>query len=309
MLTHIDLGDEKEIEQIWFKAKEECKKVNKIQNLIISGTFPIDQLNCSWIIDNKAEAELWQQTKRPQELKFNHGEYLNKYNISAIQYLAAELKNKKDSNRACWSLIDMDTLINSADNPVPSFLTLQASISDDSKTLSITCYYRALEVGHFLPINVSEICLVATELNKEFSYNFEFISIVIHAFNAYLKENFTCLRSAKIDLFEDNQIAIKISDPTKSKEWIKEMLDNKKDHLESKIATNGLKNLIKNIRFYNADRKNDHYSPEFLKALEDVDKSVDDYNHLVSKSSYSSIAESNYKIIKEKIEIAIRKLI
>ena len=308
MITYLQTKANDSIDKLWFMAFEESENKGKIQNLIISGTFPITELKNPFIVERKELAELWQQSSRPSTLKFNHGEYLNKYNKSALDYLIDELKIKNDSNRACWSLIDMGSLIDSGDNPIPSFLVLQAGISDDNKTLNITCYYRALEIKNFLPINLAEICLIASEIDNAFGNKFDNITITIHAFNAYIKDNFTCLSRAKLDTFTEAEIATKIAVIGNGTRWIKDVLDEKKDHLESNIEIIGINNLISSIKLYIKENKSELYSQEFLNLLVEVASSIRTFNNIVKNSSYAAKSTEQYEIIKSNIANAIAKI-
>ncbi|CAA9203490.1 hypothetical protein [Flavobacterium collinsii] len=308
MITHLQAEANDSIDQLWFKTLKECEQKHKVQNLVISGTFPITELNNPFILEKKELAELWQLPSRPNTLKFNHGEYLNKNSKSALTYLIDELRIKNDSNRACWSLIDMDILIGSGDTPIPSFLVLQAGISDDNKTLSITCYYRALEIKNFLPINLAEICLIASEINNAFGNKFDNITITIHAFNAYVKDNFTCLSRAKLDTFTEAEIATKIAVIGNGPRWIKDVLDEKKDHLESNIEIIGINNLISSIKLYIKENRSELYSQEFLNLLEEVASSIRTFNNIVKNSSYDKKSTEQYEIIKSNIANAIAKI-
>jgi hypothetical protein len=308
MITYLETKVNDPIDQLWFMAVKECEKKHKIQNLIISGTFPISELENQFIVDKKELAELWQQPFRPSILKFNHGEYLNKNNKPALLYLIDELRLKNDSNRACWSLIDMGSLIDSGDNPIPSFLVLQAGISDDNKTLSITCYYRALEIKNFLPINLAEICLIASQINIAFGYKFENITITMHAFNAYIKDNFTCLNRAIIDTFTEAEIATKIAVNGTGARWVREMLDEKKDHIESNIEITGIDNLISSVNLYIKENNSGLYSQDFLHLLEEVASSIKKFNSIVKNSSYATESTKQYEIVKSNIAKAMTKI-
>lgn len=308
MITYLQTKANDSIDQLWFRALEEFTTKDKIQNLIISGTFPIAELKHSFILEKMELAELWQQPSRPTQLKFNHGEYLNKKSKSAVNYLIEELKIKSDSNRACWSLINMESLIDSGDKPIPSFLILQAGISDDYSTLSITCYYRALEIKKFLPINLAEICLIASQINNAFGHKFKNIEITIHAFNAYVKDDFTCLNRAELDTFTEAEIATKIAVAGEGPRWVRKMLDEKKDHVESNIDIAGINNLISSIKLYIEANKTVVYSQQFLNYLKEVASSIEEFNDIVKNSSYATKSAEQYEVIKYNIAKAITEI-
>ena len=297
---------------LWNKANDHCKTTHKVSNLILSGIFPFSETNSNWIKSFKEKAEEWQAHEKPNHLIINHGEYIDKYkldfNKSGLQYLIDELKTKADSNRACWSLYDMRTLINSGDKTIPSFMILQAEISEDSKILSITTYYRALEVSKFLPINLAESCLVAEKLQKAFSYKFSHLSLTIHAFNAYIKENFSCLEKASIDLLSEGEIMMQIMIAKTSKKWLKDQLTNKKETIESRINNEGIALLIKSIEMYNTHPKDSStlvYHVDLIKKLKSILKKINEYNDIVYTSTYTIHGKKKYVEIIKEIDKAI----
>jgi hypothetical protein len=299
----------------WNKALKTCETGHKISNLILSGFFPFSETNSDWINNYKDKAKEWQKPERPNHLVLNHGEYIDKYkskfNKSGLNYIVDELKTKADSNRACWSLYDMSTLIDSGDKPIPSFMVLQVGISDDSKTLLITTYYRALELSKFLPINIAESCLIAEKLQNEFSYKFTHFSLTIHAFNGYVKENFSCLEKASIDLLSESEIMMNIMTANTSKEWLKEKLSNKKETNESRINPDGIEQLIKCIEMYNRQVKAINsivYEADLLKYLKSILNKIKEYNEIVNTSTYAAQGKNKYQEILKEIDKAINSL-
>lgn len=306
MVTTLQIKQEEGLNDMWSLANEKCADGKKIENLILSGEFSISELESSFFKDNLDKAQIWQNKERPHDHKFTHGEYLDKYSMTALDYLIKELKFKKDSNRACWSLIDMGTFIGSGDKPIPSFLTLQARISEDNKGFSITCYYRALEVHKFLPINISEICLVADKINKEFaSYNFTSFSIVIHAFNAYRDDFSDSLKKATIDSIEIIKMSTKVCCDENGKKWVIEILENKKDHNESHIEIEGIKNLITCIEGHIEEYDEKTYYKVFLSKLKCIEKEILAHNKMSQESSYSMSIKMQGRMIKKTIDEAI----
>lgn len=71
-------------------------------------------------------AEMWQQTKCPDELYFNHGEYFVIDGKSGIKNIINHLKNKKTSSRAILSTTNSSELLTKSDSEyIPSFMTIQ----------------------------------------------------------------------------------------------------------------------------------------------------------------------------------------
>ena len=319
-MSTIILQDEvKTLMDLHKKAVEACKSEEKVLNLILEGHFPISELNDSkWLNENtfKTDAQKWQSVKC-DEFTFSHGEYFDryqqKYNKSAIDYLAEVLSKKRDSRRACWSLYDMSILLDSyvshkSDNPIPSLMILQAGISDDEKTLFIAAYYRALEVSEFLPINIAELCIVAEQLHAKLGYKFEYFSLLIHAFDAHYKEGFSCLRKAEIDRLEGTTIAVQISTDPIPLKWIKTKLTEKSEMKESRIELSGMENLIRSISDYKRVKTDGPFSDDLLLALKDVLEKMRSYNSIVCSSNYATIAHSKYDEIKKSLKKIIEKL-
>ena len=196
----------------------------------------------------------------------------------------------------------MNKLIDSADDPIPSFMLLQAGITDDKSQISITTYYRALEVSKFLPINIAESCLVIEKINKAFSFNAKSFAITIHAFNAYYIENFSCLEKAPIDTLSEMEIMLEISFLAQGKKWIHKRLEEKRDLTESRINSHGIQNLIAAIELYNArpkDTRIENYDTILLSSLEEVLDHIKHYNSIKAISSYAEEAKIVYKKIKD----------
>jgi len=121
-----------------------------ILNFILQSKFNISILKNETFL---AEAELardFQNPVKPDSLDINHGEYIKE---NGVQHLIDELKKKKNSNRALISLINQEDIIESKDNPIPSFMVVQCYIEEHNK-LYFTIYFRALEVSKFLKINL-----------------------------------------------------------------------------------------------------------------------------------------------------------
>lgn len=291
-------------------AIKACQK-ERVANLILSGEYAINEANSDWVNIYLSKAKKWQVYPCPPLLEFNHGQFIDKYKkkyrITGINYLIRELKQKSDSNRACLSLMDMDSIINTKDNPMPSFMLMQVSINDDNSMLSITSYYRALEVSEFLPINIAENCYVIDKINKAFSSKFKNFSLTIHAGIAHYIEHFSCLEKAQIDIQKPIDIATKVS--SLNKKWIREMLENKKDLNESKINQDGITALIDSMKSFNKEKKNKVYGEIVITQLEKVLKDIKEFNLEKSKTSHSINVKKIYAGIKENIETVIKELL
>lgn len=315
MVTLIEAIEKETLFDLWNRVKKVCDEKQKITNLVLSGTFPFSEVNSQWIKDHRKFAEDLQNPQRPKHLVLNHGEYFDRYkttyNKTALEYVIEELKSKADSHRACISLYDMSTLISSEDRSIPSFMVMQAGISDDMRRLSLTSYFRALEVSKYLPRNIAESCLVAEKLQNAFYFKFQEITITIHACNAYVKENYSCHEKAEIDLLSESEIMMQVMIAKTSKGWIKKMLNNKKDSNESRIIPDGIKNLVQSIEMSNNRTKDATemvYDDSIIGSLKVILKKIYEHNEIVYSSTYAVQAKEKYNEIKSELDKAINIL-
>lgn len=205
-------------------ARTACKD-GAILNLLIEGRYQFDALDAPFLAAYRAPAEMWQSKARPGSLYMSHGEYIHRHG-DGIQYLIDQLVKKPTGNRAIVSLIDMKDLIDSGDDPRPSFMIFQAGFESGNKNLLyITLYYRALEVSRFLPINLAEAGLILRRIQGEIPEIRQF-HILIHAFRAYQDPNFNCLIRSDLDVAAPAAIetAAREFELRKIHEWLRSKL-------------------------------------------------------------------------------------
>lgn len=315
MVTLIETKGTQTLFDLWKQTNEVCAKSHKVSNLILSGTFPFSELNSDWVNAHKKYAEDLQNPEKPAHLVLNHGEFFDRYkatyNKSALEYVIEELKTKADSHRACISLYDMSTLISSDDKSIPSFMVMQAGMSDDMSQLSLTSYFRALEVSKYLPRNIAESCLVAEKLQSAFSFKFKELTITIHACNAYIKENYSCHEKAEIDMLGEAEIMMQVMMAKTSRPWIKKMLNNKKDINESRIIPDGINHLVESIEMANKRPKETTelvYDASLISLLKSISQKIKEHNAIVYSSTYAVQAKDKYIEIISELEKAINTL-
>lgn len=315
MVTIIQAKENETLFNLWNHAKDACAEKHKISNLILSGTFPFNEINSDWVKAHRKYAEDLQNPQRPAHLVLNHGEFFDKYkatyNKTALEYVIEELKTKSDSHRACLSLYDMSTLISSDDRSIPSFMVMQAGMSDDMRQLTLTSYFRALEVSKYLPRNIAESCLVAEKLQTAFSYKFQELSIVIHACNAYVRENYSCHEKAEIDMLGESEIMMQVMMAKTSRTWIGKMLNNKKDTNESRIIPDGIRHLVESIEMANKRPKEPTelvYDETLIVILKSISKKIHEHNEIVYSSTYAVQAKEKYNEIRSELDKAINTL-
>jgi len=251
-----------------------------VTNLILHGIFPYEEVNSGFIKMSDEMAAKWQSPIKPDELFINHGQYINKFG-DGKKFLVEELTRKRDSNRACLSLINMGDIIGSGDKPIPSFLILQFGFPEDNfDKIAVTAYFRALEVSQFLPINLTEISQNIRFLKSKFP-TIERFELTIIAFRAHFIRQFHCLKKAPIDAVHavDIAFAVERKDLKQLREWI----DSKMAASESVICTDGLEALYRALV-----RCEEKYEKGLIKDIREV---LDDMNKLRETREASSHAE------------------
>lgn len=239
MKTIIVEGDT--LSELASNANDSCLN-NPVSNLLLQGEYPISELDSDFIKTFAPLAAKWQLSDTPKELHFTHGQYINRGKMPGREFIATELRKKPDSNRACLSLISMNDIVGSNDDPIPSFLILQFSfVGGDFKKIQVSAYFRALEVSKFLPINLAEICDILKFLTNKFP-NMECFILTVFAFRAYAKPSFRCLEKAELDMATPIQISIAVAErdiPTLIK-WVDSKIHSLNDSI---VCTQGLQNL------------------------------------------------------------------
>jgi len=183
-------------------------------------------------------AKDWQSLELPVTLYYNHGQYMQNDNKSAIEYIANELNNKATSCRAIIPLINFKDVVISGDDFLPSFDIVQFGFENESKSdLIVSLYMRALEVNHFLKINICEIYIMSQALLKLIR-TIDNITINIFAFRAQYKEEYACFKKSTIDRITESDLTILIMN--KENDKICELLNEKIKACETVIQDAGL---------------------------------------------------------------------
>lgn len=180
------------IEDLANHAEASIEQGRRYLNFFVSGEFSADSIRNKPIKDKTEIAEKWRASDEvPSNLIINHGKYIGE----GLDHIIYELVNKPSSNRALYSLIDQDDILDSGDAPIPSFMIFQCAI--DSDILYCTAYFRALEIANFFRINLEEMRLNMCEiLNKK---SVSKVRLSVFAFSAYNKPDQVPLEKAQID--------------------------------------------------------------------------------------------------------------
>jgi len=268
-------------------AKNACGS-GPVHNLVLAYEFSVELVHSQFVKLHEKKAREWQDDPPPPNLFFSHGQYFR--GEAGIQYVIKELKAKSSGRRALLSLANMDTFMGSGDQAVPSFLIAQFAIESD--VLYVTEYFRAIEVGGFLPINVTEAALLVRRIIEEVRRPL-LIRLVMLAFQAHLTPTFHCLERAPVDMLKGGEIGVLVAQGKTARliEW----LEGKKV-FESEIDTNGLEEVLAAVK-----TSGDQYSPAFRSNLEQLLIALIE----IKKMRNSSSLESDITIYRDKYVVLV----
>lgn len=161
----------------------------------------------------KDDATAWQSPEPNEYLEFTHGQQMNLGGISWQDFIVQSLRQNPTTKRAIIPLIDKEKAFRAADDQyLVSLDIIQVGFSSDAcKNLYITVYMRALEVRHFLPINLYEVYLIAKTIKNYFS-SIEEINICLFAYRAEAKENYGCFKKSEIDVIRESKLSKLLTD-------------------------------------------------------------------------------------------------
>jgi len=275
------------------------KKDYKI-NFSLKVSFTAKLIKTSQLDDVVDLATDFQKIKCPKTLYLNHGHFIT---ARGVDYVIDQLKNKQSSNRAIISLINQEIILNSGDNPIPSFMILQFSLEDN--VLFVTCYFRALEVAKFLRINLEEIRLIINSIYNSIG-KIHKVKLHIFAFRAYINKNINPLVRPEIELL-DEKIILKLMEkkPDKIAHLLKQKLT------DSTVIENRSIKIINDIvsnRVMNQDICEGFKKPYFVNKLQ---RCLDLCNKLMLLRKKTSHDKEISKLTKEylsAIDVIIREI-
>lgn len=289
------------VEKVYKKVVKETKRNKCIYNIGINIKMKYDifknEIKSCFGEENIKKAKDWQEYDVPESLYYNHGQYMKIDNIKGVDYIIEELESKATSSRAIIPLINFADVIKSEDSFLPSFDIVQCTFEDDSKTkIFITIYLRALEVNHFLKINLCETYLMINKI-KEKIRQIDCVDVNIFACKAQYKEKYGCFKRAKLDSLKESDLTMKLVD--KKYGDIIEMLEEKVDLNETVIESKGLYSLC-NVIETMIKRGEENVYDEILKAIKSVLLKLNELKKEREKTSnYDEINSVENKLNKE----------
>jgi len=245
-----------DISTIYTSIVEETIRSGLISNLVLKIEMPVDEFNGQierlFPMQIKV-AEDWQQESAPDNLYYNHGSYMRYKDIKGIDFVVDELNSKPTSSRAIIPLINFENVYVSGDGFLPSFDVVQFGFNSESKdTLYITVYLRALEVNHFLKINLCEIYVMCKNIRSKIR-GVENINVTVVAFRAQYKENFGCFAKAGIDIKSESDLLLLLQD--ENIDEICRLLTEKINFNETVVKSEGIKSLYSALVALNKRRR------------------------------------------------------
>jgi len=248
------------------------------------------------------KAKDWQSLDVPETLYYNHGQYMKLDNNDGISYAINELINKATSSRAIIPLISFKDVFGSEDNHLPSLDIIQFGFFDEEKTeLFCTLYLRALEVNHFLRINLSEIYIMSKKI-QEAIRSINKININIFAFRAQYKEKFSCFKKAKIDMLAERNIMKIVMEKQISK--IEELIKEKLELLETVVNIEGVLNLYNCLK----DSEDEYYTPELIDSCFKLTEAMKNLKSECKKTSNYQEVKKIEAYVSSRMEDFIKKI-
>ena len=235
----------------------------------------------------KEDAIAWQSVETKENMDFTHGQQMNTKDTTWQQFVIDALKKNPTSKRAIIPLIDKEKAFRAVDDRyLVSLDIIQVGFSSDTcKTLYITVYMRALEVRHFLPINLYETYLIAKTIRESFP-SIEELNVCIFAFRAEAKEHYSCFKKAQIDVLSESRLCKLLVD--KKYATIVELLQEKSKMGDTVIDTSWI------VRLKNAT--NECLEAEIKdKLLEQMERVFEKLNSLKKRREHCS----DYSITQE----------
>ena len=223
--------------------------------------------------DYLKDAEEWQSLSCPEYLDYSHGELMCTKDTQWDEFATRKLQENPTNKRTIIPLITKELSFNSGDDKLVSFDVVQFGFMNDSKEdLYITVYMRALEIRHFLPINLCETYLMAKKL-REGLPTIKKVTVCFFVFRAEQKPDYGCYRKAEIDLLTESQLCKIISKENYSN--VVELIQEKIKMADTVVDERWLQNLERAFHeFYDESNKIDVFEKinECKKYLADLKK-------------------------------------
>lgn len=229
---------------VYQRVKKDAESGILLPNLRIQIQQPYHSFESeisSYFKEYENDANDWQSFTCPDTLYYTHGQLMSTDTKTWIDFAVEKLKSNPTNKRTIIPLITKDMSFNSLDEPLVSFDSVQLGFQDGSYThLYVTIYFRALEIGQFLPINLYESYLMAKKLKGHFPA-INSVTICFFTFRAEFKDAYICYRKSEIDLMRSTQLGALIQNNNFDK--IISLLSAKESTRDSIINLQWIENL------------------------------------------------------------------
>ncbi len=298
-----DFEKVKNLRQIITKAEEKINGNAYQLNFSLKVSCKIKKLTDVEFPEEAKLAEAFQNPKKPDNLYINHGQFIKDDGIS---HMISALKEKRNSNRALISLINQNDIIDSKDKPIPSFMSLQASI-ENHEELYITVYFRALEVSKFLKINLEELRSIINKIYEEFS-DIKTVKLHIFSFRAYSDPDINPLIRPEIETLDQSTL-LKILEK-KLKERLIPLLVEKVQTRTTVVDDQSFSKILDILEDPNKNEDiNTQVKSEYTKQiLKKILKSSEILKELRAKDSHNPDIDELYHIYKNNIQELIDEI-
>lgn len=295
-----------DVDDLYGLIVKDTKLLGAISNLVIKLSMPINSF-CNQIEtsfpDQICVAKDWQSDEVPENLYYNHGSYMKVGDRNGIDFIIKELTAKATSSRALIPLISFEKVVESGDDFLPSFDIVQFGFDDDSKTkLTISLYMRALEVNHFLRINLCELYVLVKTVQENIR-SIQDVDVNIFAFRAQYKEKFGCFAKAKLDITSESKLFSYLINNDVYK--IVDLLREKNDFSETVVKNDGINKLYSAFKTLFEEGK---IEPNLMTCMDDICKSMRKLEEERKKTSNYIEIDKTEEAVHNAISILITKL-
>ena len=255
-------------------------------------------------------AKMWEASKVPPELYYNHGSYFKSGGRSGIDFVREQLLKRPDSNRIILSTYNMDETANSQDNTsfLPSLESMQFGLDVQQKELLVYIKFRALEADKFLKITICEIAYILRDLQKK-SVEFNKVRVSIQAFRVRRIDLNNCFMKSRIDLRPVRSLGAKINHG--KLEELCTLLEEKRAGMESITRMRGIRIILEAMKASNREGGKDapvHYSSEIIGYFDEILKIHQKLEHIHKSSAYREDEKRYEERIDSLLEQAIQGL-
>jgi len=218
VLTYIKQDDNNyvgnSIYEVYCSIQKEIKEdllLNNFRLLVRQDYLSFERDITDNFISYKDEAHSWQANEPNEKLEYTHVQLMNSKDKHWADFIIETLKQNSTSKRAIIPLLTKEAAYKGGDSYLVSFDMIQFGFEGNLReNLQVTVYLRALELCHFLPINLYEVYLMSDIIKRAFP-SIQNIEVCINAFRAEVKKQYNCYRKCDIDIISESKMCKMLS--------------------------------------------------------------------------------------------------